>query len=56
MPRKPFYDNQGPGMERAILIGLVTPNQKEEQLKEYLDELAFLAENYPNILSKVVES
>lgn len=43
MPRKPFYDNQGPGMERAILIGLVTPNQKEEQLKEYLDELAFLA-------------
>jgi GTP-binding protein HflX len=30
--------------ERAVLVGIVTQNQNEEQLKEYLDELAFLAE------------
>ncbi|MDG2138705.1 MAG: GTPase HflX [Flavobacteriales bacterium] len=28
--------------ERAILIGLITPNLKTEQVYEYLDELAFL--------------
>ena len=31
-------------MEQAILIGLITPQQPEERTKEYLDELAFLAE------------
>ena len=30
--------------ERAVLVGLVTRNQNEELLTEYLDELAFLAE------------
>jgi GTPase len=30
--------------ERAILVGLVQKDQTEEQLHEYLDELAFLAE------------
>jgi len=30
--------------ERAVLVGLVTPEQSEAQVKEYLDELAFLAE------------
>jgi GTP-binding protein HflX len=30
--------------ERAVLIGLITKQQDENQLKEYLDELAFLAE------------
>jgi GTPase len=30
--------------ERAILIGLVQQNQTQEQVDEYLDELAFLAE------------
>ncbi len=29
---------------RAILVGLITPTQSEERTKEYLDELAFLAE------------
>lgn len=29
--------------ERAILIGLATPEQTERQVKEYLDELKFLA-------------
>ena len=30
-------------MERAILIGLITPNLQYEQVYEYLEELAFLA-------------
>ena len=30
--------------ERAILVGLITPNQNERKTKEYLDELEFLAE------------
>ena len=30
--------------ERAVLVGLVTPEQSEAQVKDYLDELAFLAE------------
>ena len=30
--------------EKAILVGVITQNQDEAQLKEYLDELSFLAE------------
>jgi GTP-binding protein HflX len=30
--------------ENAILIGLITPDQSEDKVNEYLDELAFLAE------------
>ena len=30
--------------ERAVLVGLIQKDQREEQVKEYLDELAFLAE------------
>ena len=30
--------------KRAVMVGLVTPSQSEERTKEYLDELAFLAE------------
>jgi GTP-binding protein HflX len=30
--------------DNAVLVGLVTPDQNEETVKEYLDELAFLAE------------
>jgi len=29
--------------EKAVLVGLITPQQNETQLKEYLDELEFLA-------------
>ena len=28
----------------AVLVGLITPEQNEEKVQEYLDELAFLAE------------
>ena len=31
-------------MENAVLVGLITPQQPEERTKEYLDELAFLAD------------
>ena len=30
--------------EKAVLVGLITPNQNEQKSKEYLDELAFLAD------------
>ena len=30
--------------EKTVLVGLITPNQNEEKSKEYLGELAFLAE------------
>ncbi|MBR5533050.1 MAG: GTPase HflX [Bacteroidales bacterium] len=30
--------------ERTVLVGLVTPQQNEAKVKEYLDELAFLAD------------
>jgi len=33
-----------PETEKAVLVGLVTRNQNEELLDEYLDELAFLTE------------
>ncbi len=29
--------------EQAVLVGIITQEQKEDQVKEYLDELAFLA-------------
>ena len=32
------------GKLNAILVGLITPQQNEERTKEYLDELAFLAD------------
>lgn len=30
--------------EKAVLVGLITPQQNEQKAKEYLDELAFLAD------------
>ena len=31
-------------IEKTILVGLITPQQDEQKCREYLDELAFLAE------------
>lgn len=31
-------------IEHAVLVGLITPEQPEEKTREYLDELAFLAD------------
>lgn len=33
-------------IEHAVLVGLITPNQPEDRTKEYLDELAFLADTH----------
>ena len=35
-----------PYIEHAVLVGLITPYQPEERTKEYLDELAFLADTH----------
>ena len=35
-----------PYIEHAVLVGLITPNQPENRTKEYLDELAFLADTH----------
>ena len=31
-------------VERAVLIGIITPQQTEEQAQEYIEELDFLAQ------------
>lgn len=41
-PRK-FHDS-GVKQERAVLVGIITPNETEAQEQEYLDELAFLVD------------
>ena len=35
-----------PYIEHAVLVGLITPNQPEDRTKEYLDELALLADTH----------
>lgn len=36
--------------ERAVLVGLITPNQNEAKANEYLDELEFLAEDRKSVV------
>ena len=43
MPRQKFYDT-AVKPEKAILVGVITPGESEEQTKEYLDELEFLVD------------
>lgn len=40
-------------IETAVLVGLITPNQDEAHVKEYLDELAFLADTAGAVTRKV---
>lgn len=35
-----------PYIEHAMLVGLITPDQPEDRTREYLDELAFLADTH----------
>ena len=35
-----------PYIEHAVLVGLISPTQPEDRTKEYLDELAFLADTH----------
>lgn len=41
-----------PVVERAVLVGLITQNQDEQQAREYLDELAFLADTAGAVVEK----
>jgi GTP-binding protein HflX len=50
MPRLPIILNHK--KETAVLIGVLLPHQKEDQLREYLDELAFLAETAGAVCAK----
>lgn len=43
MTKRKLHDT-APKQERAILVGVITPDETEEQELEYLDELAFLVE------------
>lgn len=52
MGKQKFYDT-AIKQERAVLVGVVTPGEKEEQTKEYLDELAFLVDTAGGKVEKV---
>lgn len=39
-----MYNTIEEQIERTVLVGLITPQQDEQKCREYLDELAFLAE------------
>jgi GTPase len=43
MAKQKFYDT-AIKPEKAILVGIITPGETEEQTKEYLDELTFLVD------------
>jgi len=43
MPKPKFFDT-APKQEKAVLVGVITQGETEEQEQEYLDELAFLVE------------
>lgn len=43
MTKRKLHDTAAK-QERAILVGVITPDETEEQEREYLDELAFLVE------------
>jgi GTP-binding protein HflX len=38
--------------ERAVLVGVITPGEKPEQTKEYLDELAFLVQTAGGVVER----
>lgn len=49
---KPELISTAPIIQEAVLIGVINKQQDEELSKEYLDELAFLAETYGVIANK----
>lgn len=52
MGKQKFYDT-AIKQERAVLVGVVTPGEKDEQTKEYLDELAFLVDTAGGKVEKI---
>jgi len=51
MGKQKTYDT-GLKQERAVLVGVITPGEKPEQTKEYLDELAFLVDTAGGAVEK----
>ncbi|MDQ7948623.1 MAG: GTPase HflX [Pedobacter sp.] len=51
MGKQKYYDT-ALKQERAVLVGVVTPGEKPEQTKEYLDELAFLVQTAGGVVEK----
>ena len=43
MPRQKFHDTSLKP-EKAVLVGIITPGETEEQTQEYLDELTFIVD------------
>jgi hypothetical protein len=37
-----MLEKENVSIEKTVLVGIVTQNQSEEKLREYLDELEFL--------------
>lgn len=51
MAKQKSYDT-GIQPERAVLVGVITPSDTDEQVKEYLGELAFLVDTAGGIVEK----
>ncbi len=51
MAIKKYFDTEAKP-ERAVLVGLITTGQTEQQAKEYLDELAFLVDTAGGICER----
>jgi len=51
MGKQKYYDT-ALKQERAVLVGVITPGEKPEQTKEYLDELAFLVDTAGGAVEK----
>jgi GTP-binding protein HflX len=51
MGKQKYYDT-AIRQERAVLVGVVTPGEKPEQTKEFLDELAFLVQTAGGTVEK----
>lgn len=51
MGRQKFFDT-AIKPERAVLVGIITPNETEEKEREYLEELEFLVETAGGITEK----
>jgi GTPase len=52
MAKQKFYDT-AIKPERAVLVGIITPNETEEKEREYLEELEFLVETAGGITEKI---
>ena len=47
-----MIDNNKISYEKAVLIGIINSIQSEETVKDYLNELSFLAETAGGVVSK----